>query len=123
MKVLRHPAETRQVAIAAVYLSLLAAMYFVPQCRNILFFAAACFFSFLNGVVIHNHMHQGIFKSRRLNLWFRGVLSFGSLYPVTANVAALAPARAETAAFYFIGRRRPRAENTDSRQPIDADSS
>jgi fatty acid desaturase len=63
-------------------------MYFVPACRNVACFAAACFFSFLNGVVIHNHLHQGIFTSRRLNLWFRGVLSFGALYPVTANVAA-----------------------------------
>jgi len=82
----RHPAEWRQLGIVAVYLGVLGAMYFVPACRNVFFFAAACFFSFLNTVVIHNHLHQGVFKSRRLNMLFRMVLSFGALYPATANI-------------------------------------
>ncbi len=83
---MKHPAEWRQVGIVAVYLGLLAAMYTVPACRNALFLAAACAFSFLNAVVIHNHLHQGIFKSKRLNLAWRCVLSFGSLYPASANI-------------------------------------
>ncbi len=82
----KHPAEWRQIGIVAVYWGLLSSMYFVPACRNVLFFAAACFFSFLNAVVIHNHMHQGVFKSKPLNLLFRRVLSFGALYPATVNI-------------------------------------
>lgn len=84
--VLKHPSEVRQLGIIAVYLGLLFSMYFAPPCRNLLFFAAACYFSFLNAVVIHNHLHQGIFKSRRLNMLFRCVLSFGALYPASANI-------------------------------------
>ncbi len=87
-RLLKHPAEWRQLAIVAVYLSLLGSMYLVPACRNVGFFAAACYFSFLNAVVIHNHLHQGIFRSKRLNLWFRRVLSFGSLYPASVNIPA-----------------------------------
>jgi fatty acid desaturase len=82
----KHPAEWRQIGIVAIYLGLLGAMYFAPPCRNIVFLGAACYFSFLNAVVIHNHLHQGIFQSRRLNMLFRGVLSFGSLYPASANI-------------------------------------
>jgi fatty acid desaturase len=83
---LKHPAEIRQLGIVATYLGLLGAMVFVPACRNIAFLGAACFFSFLNAVVIHNHLHQGIFESRRLNMLFRTVLSFGALYPASANI-------------------------------------
>ncbi|MFO0758387.1 MAG: fatty acid desaturase [Byssovorax sp.] len=82
----KHPAEWRQLAIVATYLALLASMQIVPACRNVLFLGAACYFSFLNAVVIHNHLHQGVFHSRRLNLLFRCVLSFGALYPASANV-------------------------------------
>jgi fatty acid desaturase len=88
LKILKHPAEWRQLAIVSVYLSLLGAMYFVPACRNIGFFALACYFSFLNAVVIHNHLHQGVFQSKRANLWFRRVLSFGALYPASVNIPA-----------------------------------
>jgi fatty acid desaturase len=84
----RRPAEWRQVGIVATYQALLASMYFVPECRNPLFFLAACYFSFLNAVVIHNHLHQGIFHSRALNKLWRIVLSFGALYPASANVAS-----------------------------------
>ena len=83
---MKHPAEWRQLGIVATYLGLLGAMYLVPACRNVGFLAAACFFSFLNAVVIHNHLHQGVFHDRRLNMAFRAVLSFGSLYPASANI-------------------------------------
>jgi fatty acid desaturase len=82
----KHPAEWRQIALVGVYLSLLGAMYFVPACRNVAFLAGACSFSFLNAVVIHNHLHQGIFHDKRLNLAWRCVLSFGTLYPASANI-------------------------------------
>jgi fatty acid desaturase len=39
-------------------------------------------------VVNHNHLHQGIFTSKRANDLFRVVLSVATLYPVTANVPA-----------------------------------
>lgn len=84
--IVRNPADWRQLGIVAIYLSLLGSMYTLPACRNIVFFAAACYFAFLNSVVIHNHLHSGIFNSKRLNLWFRGVLSFGALYPASANI-------------------------------------
>lgn len=84
----KHPTEWRQLGIVGVYLSLLAGMYFVEQCRNVLFFGAACYFAFLNSVVIHNHLHQGIFHSKPANLWLRCVLSFGALYPASTNVPA-----------------------------------
>jgi fatty acid desaturase len=84
----KHPTEWRQIGIVTVYWSILGAMYFVPACRNVLFFAGACYFSFLNAVVIHNHMHQGIFRSKPLNLAWRRVLSFGALYPATVNIPA-----------------------------------
>jgi fatty acid desaturase len=61
-------------------------MVFVPACRNPICFVAACYFSFLNSVVIHNHMHQGVFKVRWMNLAFRRILSFGALYPATVNI-------------------------------------
>jgi fatty acid desaturase len=82
----KHPAEWRQIGIVVTYLGLLAAMFAAPSCRNVLFLAAACYFSFLNAVVVHNHLHQGIFHSRRLNMLWRCVLSFGSLYPASANI-------------------------------------
>jgi fatty acid desaturase len=82
----KHRAEWRQIGIVAIYLGLLFSMEFVPACRNVFFLGAACYFSFLNAVVIHNHLHQGAFHSRRLNMLFRGVLSFGALYPASANI-------------------------------------
>jgi fatty acid desaturase len=84
----KHPAEWRQIAIVVVYLGLVLSMYFVEACRNVPFFVLACYFAFLNSVVIHNHLHQGIFKDKRLNLAWRCVLSFGALYPASANVPA-----------------------------------
>jgi fatty acid desaturase len=82
----KHTAEWRQIGIVAVYWATLFGMLFVPALRNPLVFALACGLSFLNAVVIHNHMHQGVFKSRALNHAFRRVLSFGALYPATVNV-------------------------------------
>lgn len=84
----RRPEEWRQVGIVASYWALLAAMMFVPTARSVPVFAAACYFSFLNAVVIHNHMHQGVFHSKTLNLVWRAVLSFGALYPASANIPA-----------------------------------
>jgi len=84
----RHPTEWRQIGIVTTYLTLLGSMYFFEPCRNILFFAAACYFGFLNSVVIHNHLHQGIFHDKRLNMAWRCVLSFGALYPASANIPA-----------------------------------
>jgi fatty acid desaturase len=83
---LHHPSEWRSIAIVCVYLTLLAAMYAWPACRNLPFFAAACYFSFLNTVVIHNHLHRGVFTRKTLNDIFRCVLSFGALYPASANI-------------------------------------
>jgi fatty acid desaturase len=83
---LKHPADVRQVGIIAVYMGLLAAMFFVPACRNLFVLAAACYFSFLNAVVIHNSMHKPPFRSRGVNAVWRWVLSFGNLYPASANV-------------------------------------
>lgn len=88
LPLLRHPAEIRQVGIITVYMGLLFAMYFLPVCRNPVFFVAACYFSFLNSVVIHNHLHQGVFHSRRLNMIWRAIISFGALYPASANIAS-----------------------------------
>jgi fatty acid desaturase len=82
----KHPAEWRQIGIVAVYWTTLGAMVFVPAARHPVVFALACGLSFLNAVVIHNHMHQGVFRSRGLNLAFRRVLSFGALYPATVNI-------------------------------------
>lgn len=84
----RHPAEWRQVGIVALYWFTLASMFLVPWCRNPVYFALACALSFLNAVVIHNHMHRGIFHDKTLNLWWRCILSFGNLYPASANIPA-----------------------------------
>ncbi|MBX3272586.1 MAG: fatty acid desaturase [Sandaracinaceae bacterium] len=81
-------ADYRQIGIVSLYWVLLFSMYFVEECRNVVFFAGACYLSFLNAVVIHNHLHKGMFKSRPLNRIFRGVLSFGALYPASANLAS-----------------------------------
>lgn len=85
---LHNVADYRQIGIIAVYWALLFGMYFVPACRNVVFLVGACYFSFLNAVVIHNHLHKGIFKSKALNRAFRCVLSFGALYPASANIAS-----------------------------------
>jgi fatty acid desaturase len=85
---LHHRADRRQIGIVAVYWALLCSMYFVPACRTLPFLVLACYFSFLNAVVIHNHLHKGIFKSKLLNRAFRCVLSFGNLYPASANIAS-----------------------------------
>lgn len=87
-EMLRHPADRRSVAIVAVYLGTLAALYTWPAARLVPVFALACGLSFLNTVVIHNHGHQGIFRSATLNRVWSCVLSFGALYPASANLPA-----------------------------------
>lgn len=85
---LHNTADYRQIGIIAAYWSLMFLPIFVPWCRNFAFLIGACYFGFLNSVVIHNHLHKGIFKSKALNRAFRCVLSFGALYPASANVAS-----------------------------------
>lgn len=85
---LRNVADYRQLGIVATYWVLLFSMYFVEECRNVPFFVGACYFSFLNAVVIHNHLHKGIFNHRGANRVFRAILSFGALYPASANIAS-----------------------------------
>lgn len=83
---LKAAEDVRQLGIIGTYMSILASMYFVPECRNVVFFGAACWFSFLNAVVIHNTMHKPPFESRFTNMVWRWILSFGNLYPASANV-------------------------------------
>jgi fatty acid desaturase len=85
---LKNPADVRQLFTVVVYYSLLASMFFVPACRNVFFLGAACAYSFLVAIVNHNNLHQGMFRSKRLNMAFRLVLSFAALYPVSANIPA-----------------------------------
>ena len=85
---LLNPADWRQLGILAVYMALLFSMFFIPECRNPLFLFAACFFGFLNTILIHIQMHRGIFASPLLNKIYQLVLSFGSLYPASANTPA-----------------------------------
>jgi len=85
---LHHRADRRQVGIVSLYWAVLGAMFFVPEARNPVCLVLACYLSFLNAVVIHNHLHKGIFRSKLLNRAFRCVLSFGNLYPASANVAS-----------------------------------
>ncbi len=82
----KHASDVRQLATVATYNALLAAMYFLPPCRNVLFLAAACAFSFLTAVVGHNTLHQGMFRSKRANTLFRYLLSFGALFPISAVI-------------------------------------
>jgi len=83
---LKHPSEWRQIAIIATYLGVLGVAYFVPQARTIPTLLFACWLSFLNSVVIHNSLHQGPFQSQRWNYAWRMLLSFGALYPASANI-------------------------------------
>lgn len=87
-RLLHCTADYRQLGIVTLYWLVLAAMYFVPGLRHIGLLLLACYLSFLNSVVIHNHLHKGIFRSKRLNRLFRCVLSFGALYPASANIAS-----------------------------------
>lgn len=84
----RHTSEWRQVGIVAFYWLLLSLMFLLPAFRNPVVLGLACAFSFLNAVVIHNHLHRGIFHNKTLNLWWRRILSFGNLYPASANIPA-----------------------------------
>lgn len=85
---LRHPADRRSVALVALYLGCLTALYLAPAARVVPLYAAACTLSFANAVVIHNHVHLPMFRSPRLNRAWSCVLSFGALYPASANIPA-----------------------------------
>jgi fatty acid desaturase len=82
----KYASDVRQVWTVATYYLLLVSMYFVPQCRNIVFLGAACAFSFLSAVVGHNTLHQGMFASKRMNMLWRYLLSFGGLFPISAVI-------------------------------------
>jgi fatty acid desaturase len=82
----KHASDVRQVGTVLTYYALLVAMFLVPQCRNVVFLALACGFSFLTAVVGHNTLHQGMFESKRLNMMFRYVLSFAGLFPISAVI-------------------------------------
>ncbi|MDP2274093.1 MAG: fatty acid desaturase [Archangium sp.] len=83
---LKHPSDWRQLFIVFVYLSLLASMVLVPWCRNIVFLATACMFSFYVQTVTHNVLHGVLFESKALNRAFRFVLSFCGLFPVSSVI-------------------------------------
>ncbi len=83
---LKHPSDWRQLFIVSVYLALLTSMVLVPQCRNIVFLAAACMFSFYVQTVTHNVLHGVLFESKALNRYFRFVLSFCGLFPVSSVI-------------------------------------
>ena len=71
-----------------IYLGLLASMYFVPACRNVPVYLAACAYSFLTAVVGHNTLHQAMFEAKWKNTVLRYVLSFGGLFPISAVIPA-----------------------------------
>lgn len=83
---LKRAADWRQLFIVAVYLALLASMYFVPQCRNVFFLIAACQFSFFVQTVTHNVLHSTLFESPAANRAFRFILSFCGLFPVSSVI-------------------------------------
>lgn len=83
---LKHSSDWRQLFIVTVYLSLLASMVLVPWCRNIVFLATACMFSFYVQTVTHNVLHGVLFESKALNRGFRYVLSFCGLFPVSSVI-------------------------------------
>ncbi len=85
---LRDPADRRQVGLVLAYNALLALMFTLPAMRTLPCLVAACLLSFINAIVIHNCLHQGIFHSSRLNSAWRMLLSFGALYPASANIAS-----------------------------------
>ncbi len=66
--------------------ALLLGMYFFEGMRVVPVYIAACGLTFINAIVVHSNLHRGPFLSHRVNLAWRLVLSFGSLYPASANI-------------------------------------
>ena len=83
---LKNVHDLRQVGIITLYLGLLFTMFFVPAARTLPCLVLACLLAFLNSVVIHNSLHAGPFKSNAVNNVWRLLLSFGALYPASANI-------------------------------------
>lgn len=83
---LRRKEDLRPLGLVTAYWICLGLAYFNPQFRHPAILIAACVLSFLNAVVIHNEMHVPIFRSRPLRSVFRALLSFGNLYPASANI-------------------------------------
>lgn len=83
---LKSAYEIRQLGLVTLYMGVLFTLYFVPAARTLPLLAFACWLSFLNTVVLHNSLHAGPFRSATLNSGWRMVLSFGALYPASANI-------------------------------------
>ncbi len=83
---LKNTSEVRQIAIVLLYIGLLFTMYLVPQARTLPLLAFACWLAFLNSVVIHNSLHAGPFRNTNINYAWRMLVSFGALYPASANI-------------------------------------
>lgn len=85
---LRYPADRRALLVVAAYQATLFGPLLVPELRHGLVLGLACALSFLNAVVIHNVMHLPMFRRPGLDAALRAILSFGNLYPASANVPA-----------------------------------
>ena len=83
---LKNVHDLRQVGVVTLYLGLLGTMFFVPGARTLPCFLFACWLSFLNSVVIHNSLHAAPWKSSVANEVWRMLISFGALYPASANI-------------------------------------
>ncbi len=83
---LKNAYDLRQLGLITLYMGVVFTMYFVPAARTLPLLAFACWLSFLNTVVLHNSLHSGPFRSSTLNNAWRMVLSFGALYPASANI-------------------------------------
>lgn len=83
---LKHAKDGRQLLIVAAYLGLVGANYFVPAARSPVTFGLSLLFSFWAMTVNHNVIHSSLFENRTFNRWFRLVLSFCALFPVTSVI-------------------------------------
>jgi fatty acid desaturase len=85
---LLNPADWRPVTFVGLHFALVGCLYAVPAVRSLPLLGVACVTSFLVAVVNHNALHRPVFRSKRLELGFRCLLSLAALYPVSANVPA-----------------------------------
>lgn len=81
-------ADLRQLAVVAIYLSLLGAMFFVPEARHPAVLLLAMLFGWLSMLVNHNVMHLALFDSKAANTALRLALSFGAMFPVSSLIPA-----------------------------------
>ncbi len=87
---LRYRADLRPLTFNAIYFALLAAGFVYVDLTNwavsVPLFAALCLTSFMGAVQTHNAVHCPIFKSRRLNRLYQGVLTCTYGHPVSSLV-------------------------------------